>query len=290
LRRLGWTILAAAAIVVLWRASNMLLLAFGSVLGAVMFRSAGRMIQRLGLRNWRAALTFGTLLVLALFGLIGYLLVVQFGSEIGGMVGNLPGTIASIERGLGTTKAGHALVEAAHVAVGGGEIATRLGQMLLGGGEILVNFAIVVVGAIFIAADADVDRFDHRTADPGGLEPLLDAGDGPRQVADHPADLAAELDHQQVGDHPEQREYEQRAERQRRLVVADAEPLDRPRGAAEHHRAEHRAERQQQHIRSAPQDDDRRRGENRPPEPPQIGPIFGRGLENWAHAGRSMDG
>jgi predicted PurR-regulated permease PerM len=153
LRRLGWTILAAAVIVVLWRASNMLLLAFGSVLGAVMFRSAGRMIQRLGLRNWRAALVLGTLLVLALFGLIAYLLVVQFGSEISGMISNLPGTVASVERGLQTTKVGRVVVEAAHIGVGGDAIAKRLGQMMLGGGEILINFAIVVVGAMFIAAD-----------------------------------------------------------------------------------------------------------------------------------------
>jgi predicted PurR-regulated permease PerM len=153
LRRLGWTILAAAAIVVLWRASNMLLLAFGSVLGAVMFRSAARTIQRLGLRNHRAALILGTLVVLALFGVIAYLLVVQFGSEIGGMISNLPGTIANVERGLETTKAGRALVAAFHVGVGGDALAKRLGQLVVGGGEILVNLVIVSVGAIFIAAD-----------------------------------------------------------------------------------------------------------------------------------------
>jgi predicted PurR-regulated permease PerM len=153
LRRLGWTILAAAAIVVLWRASNMLLLAFGSVLGAVMFRSAARMIQRLGLRSHKIALALGTLLVLALFAVIAYLLVVQFGSEIGDMISNLPATIATVEHGLATTKVGAALVEATHAAVGGGEIARRLGEFMLGGGEILINFAIVVVGAMFIAAD-----------------------------------------------------------------------------------------------------------------------------------------
>nr|WP_166179071.1 AI-2E family transporter [Altererythrobacter segetis] len=153
LRRLGWTILAAAAVVVIWRASNMLLLAFGSVLGAVMFRSAARMIQRLGLRNHKAALVLGTLLVLTFFGLIAYLLVVQFGSEISGMLGNLPATIASVERGLATTKVGAAIVQATHAAAGGATIAKRLGDVLVGGGEILVNFVIVMVGAMFIAAD-----------------------------------------------------------------------------------------------------------------------------------------
>lgn len=153
LRRLGWTILAAAAIVVIWRASNMLLLAFGSVLGAVMFRSAARLIQRAGLRNWKAALILGTLLVLALFGVIAYLLVVQFGSEISGMIANLPGTIAAVERGIETTQAGRAVVAATSSAVGGPTIAQHLGQLMLGGGEILINLVIVIVGAMFIAAD-----------------------------------------------------------------------------------------------------------------------------------------
>jgi len=153
LRRLGWTILAAAAIVVIWRASNMLLLAFGSVIGAIMFRSAGRAIERLGLRNHKIALGLGTLVVLALFGVIAYLLVVQFGAEISAMLGNLPATIASVERGLSTTKVGAAIVQATHAATGGAAIANRLGNLVIGGGEILVNFFIVMVGAMFIAAD-----------------------------------------------------------------------------------------------------------------------------------------
>ena len=153
LRRLGWTILAAAAIVVIWRASNMLLLAFGSVIGAVMFRSAARLVQRAGLRNHRAALVLGTLIVLAFFALIAYLLVVQFGSELSAILSDLPGTIASIEKGLSTTKAGAAIVQATHAATAGAAIANRLGALMLGGGEILVNFLIVMVGAMFIAAD-----------------------------------------------------------------------------------------------------------------------------------------
>jgi predicted PurR-regulated permease PerM len=152
LRRLGWTILAAAPIVIIWRASNMLLLAFGSVLGAVMFRSAARMIQRV-VRNWHVSLVLGTLLVVGLFGVIAYLLVVQFGAEISGMLGNLPGTVGAVERGLGTTKVGAAIVQAIHAATGGSAIADRLGKLMLGGGEMLINFFIVMVGAMFIAAD-----------------------------------------------------------------------------------------------------------------------------------------
>lgn len=153
LRRLAWTIVVAAVLVVVWRAADLLLLGFGSILGAVVFRSAARLLQRLGIGNHRLALACGTLLVLAGFGLIGYLLAVQFGAEIGGMLGDLPATLATIERALDTGPVGHSIVQAARAAVGGGTIANRLGDIVLGGGEIALNFIIVTVGAMFIAAN-----------------------------------------------------------------------------------------------------------------------------------------
>ena len=90
LRRLGWTVLVMGVLLIIWRASDLLLLAFGSVLGAVVFRSAGRMLQKAGIRNWNLALGLGIALVLSVLGAMGYLLTVQFGSEIGGMLGSMP--------------------------------------------------------------------------------------------------------------------------------------------------------------------------------------------------------
>ncbi|VWX51931.1 AI-2E family transporter [Novosphingobium sp. 9U] len=153
LRRLGWTVLIAAILMMAWRASDLLLLAFGSLLGAVMFRSAARLMQRIGVRNWSVALGLGTLLVLAAFGAIGYLLTVQFGTELGAMLGNLPGTLETIERGLSTTQVGKAVVQAGQAAAGGSKIADSLSDLVRGAGEILLNFAIVIVGAMFIAGN-----------------------------------------------------------------------------------------------------------------------------------------
>ncbi|WP_188819468.1 AI-2E family transporter [Novosphingobium indicum] len=151
LRRLGWTVLVMGVLLIIWRASDLLLLAFGSVLGAVVFRSAGRMLQKAGIRNWNLALGLGIALVLSVLGAMGYLLTVQFGSEIGGMLGNLPGTLATVENGLSTTPVGKAVVQAAEAAAGGSTIADRLGQFFAGAGEFLVNLVIVIVGALFIA-------------------------------------------------------------------------------------------------------------------------------------------
>jgi predicted PurR-regulated permease PerM len=118
-----------------------------------MFRSAAHMFQRIGITNEHFSLALGSLLVLALFATVAWLLVVQFGSEISAMLADLPGTLAAIERNLGSSAVGAAIVDAVQAATGGGAIANRLGDILLGSGRLLVNFLIVLVGAIFIAAD-----------------------------------------------------------------------------------------------------------------------------------------
>ncbi|MBB3941194.1 putative PurR-regulated permease PerM [Novosphingobium fluoreni] len=153
LRRLGWTVVIGAILMMAWRASDLLLLAFGSLLGAVMFRSAARMIQQLGVRNWRIALGLGTLLVLTVFGGMLYLLTVQFGTELAAMLGNLPGTLEKIERGLSVNPVGRAVVQAGEAAAGGSKIADSLSELVRGAGEIMLNLVIVIVGAMFIASN-----------------------------------------------------------------------------------------------------------------------------------------
>jgi predicted PurR-regulated permease PerM len=153
LRRLLWTVVAAALLVVLWRAAHLVLLAFGAVLGAVIFRSAARLARRLGVRSERLSLTLGILLVLSCLGLVGWLLGVQFGAEIARILGDLPGTLRTIEGSMNESAVGRAIVQAAETAVGGGTIANRLGRLMLGGGEVLINALIVLVGALFLAGD-----------------------------------------------------------------------------------------------------------------------------------------
>ncbi len=153
LRRLGWTVAVAAILLVVWRAADLLLLAFGSVIGAVMFRSAARLFERIGVSNRSASLTLGVLLSLGLFGLVGWLLVIQFGNDIAMMIDNLPDIIASIEKTMSATPVGEAIVRAIEAAVAGSAIADRLGTLAGGAAEVLLNFLIVIVGALFLAGD-----------------------------------------------------------------------------------------------------------------------------------------
>ena len=156
LRKLVWTIVALAVILVLWRASNLLMLAFGSVLGAVVFRTVARLFRRAGVRNPRIALALGIVFVLALFGFFGWLLTVQLREQFATLITNLPRAVSDVEATFSQSPVGEAFVEAARSALGGSALADILGLLAVDAGKILINFIIVMVGAIFIATDPRV--------------------------------------------------------------------------------------------------------------------------------------
>lgn len=156
LRRLAWTIAIAALLLVIWRASHLLILAFGSVLGAVVFRSAARLFGRLGVRHRSLALVLGIALVLSLFGLTFWLFSVEFAQQVSELLANLPQALGQLERAVRGSPVGDALVAAVHAAAGGSTFAELLGKLSLGAGEVTLNFIIVLVGAIFIATDPGV--------------------------------------------------------------------------------------------------------------------------------------
>ncbi|AKM09184.1 hypothetical protein AB433_03095 [Croceicoccus naphthovorans] len=183
LRRLLYTIAIAAVLIVVWRASDLLLLAFGSVLGAVVFRSAGDLFQRIGLKNKDLSLGLGILLCLCVLGVMGYLLTVQFGVQIANLIDNLPETIAAIENAVGSNPVGAAVVKAVRAAVSGSAIADRLGQLVAGTGEVLLNFVIVVIGAMFIAANPGPYRRAMILLTPRAGRPTMDRALGEVGIA-----------------------------------------------------------------------------------------------------------
>ena len=156
LRRVAYTIAIAAVLLVIWRASDLLMLMFGSVLGAVVFRSTGAMIERRTGCNHKLALTLGTLVVLVLFGLTTWLLTAQFGNQLALLIANLPQAVKNITASLSGTPVGAALVAASRASVGGSTFAQLAGKLSVGIGEILLNFLVVLVGALFIAANPGV--------------------------------------------------------------------------------------------------------------------------------------
>lgn len=183
LRRLLYTLAIAAVLIVAWRAADLLLLAFGAVLGAVVFQSAGQMFGKLGVRNADVALGLGILFCLAVIGIMGYLLTVQFGVQVANLVENLPETVAAIEKAVGSNPVGAAVVKAVRAAVAGSAIADRLGLIVAGVGQVLLNFVIVLIGAMFIAASPGPYRRAVILLTPHGGRPTMERAMGEIGVA-----------------------------------------------------------------------------------------------------------
>ncbi len=183
LRRLLYTLAIAAVLLVAWRAADLLLLAFGAVLGAVVFQSAGQMFGKLGVRNADIALGLGIFFCLAVIGVMGYLLTVQFGVQVANLVENLPETVAAIEKAVGSNPVGAAVVKAVRAAVAGSAIADRLGLIVAGVGQVLLNFVIVLIGAMFIAASPGPYRRAVILLTPHGGRPTMERAMGEIGVA-----------------------------------------------------------------------------------------------------------
>ncbi len=183
LRRLAYTIAVAALLIIFWRAGHLLMLAFGSVLGAVAFRATAGLYRRLGVRHKGLSLGLGIATCLGVLGVLGYLLTVQFGTQLADMVEHLPETIEAIEAALSRTPVGEAIVSAARAALAGSTIADRLGDLAQGAGEVALNFVIVLVGAIFIATDTGPYRRGILLLTPPGARPAMQRAIGEMSMA-----------------------------------------------------------------------------------------------------------
>ncbi|MEG3174657.1 hypothetical protein U1872_00330 [Sphingomonas sp. RB3P16] len=88
IRRVLIVIVIAAIAAAVWRASDLLILAFGSMLGAVAIRALADLY---GTRvTKRAAMPLAVFTVLAVIGFLGWLFGVQFAQQINALVTQLP--------------------------------------------------------------------------------------------------------------------------------------------------------------------------------------------------------
>ena len=144
-------ILAVAA--ALYRAGNLLMLAFGAGLGAIVIHAvaeAGRDHLRL---PRKPALFAAILMVLASLGFLVWLFGVAFRDQVNLLVTALPGLLHQLAGWAGQSAVGARLVAAVEAAFGGSRIAQDAGGLVQGAGEIVLNALLVLIGAIFFAAD-----------------------------------------------------------------------------------------------------------------------------------------
>jgi predicted PurR-regulated permease PerM len=153
LRRLFIVLTLVAVATVLVLVHNLLLLAFGSLLVALVLIAASEMFQqRLGLSK-ALALTAATLIMLSIFGLIGYLFYAELSYQAELLGRELPLAWQAMERRLETGAVGRLLLNSLQNRQTVTWITSEAGAIARGSAVVLFNLIIVVSAAIYFAAD-----------------------------------------------------------------------------------------------------------------------------------------
>ncbi|MBS0285524.1 MAG: AI-2E family transporter [Proteobacteria bacterium] len=156
IRRLFLVALVFALLAALYVAGNLLILSFGSMLGAIVIHAIAELYRRAIRLPPKPALGLAILTVLALIGFLGWLFGVAFREQVNLFVTRLPATIEDLGDYMSQSPVGAKIADAVRSAYAGSRIAQDIGGLAQGLGEILLNALLVLAGAIFFAVDPRV--------------------------------------------------------------------------------------------------------------------------------------
>lgn len=151
-------ILVAIALVVaaLYRAGDILILVFGSVLGAIVIHAIAALYADHLRLPAKAALAAAMVTVLGVIAFLGWLFGVEFRDQVNLLVTRLPGLLHELAGWAAQTPVGAKIVDAMQAAFAGSRVAQDIGGLVSGAGELVLNFLLVLIGALFFAADPKV--------------------------------------------------------------------------------------------------------------------------------------
>lgn len=153
LRRLFMVLVLAGVATVLMLAHNLLLLAFGSLLVALLLIAVREALQRrLGLSK-PVALAIATLLMLGTLGLIGYLFWAELEFQAEALGRELPLAWQAMQARLQTGTIGRLLLASLQNRQTVTWITSEAGAIARGSAVVLFNLLIVLSAAIYFAAD-----------------------------------------------------------------------------------------------------------------------------------------
>jgi predicted PurR-regulated permease PerM len=142
-----------AAAFLLWKVRTVVVLLFGAVMVATIFRAIAEMLhERCRLPN-RLAVLLSVLLVVAVIGLVAWLIGSQVSEQGEQLADALPQAAHIIDQHLGSIGLGHPVEQWMHVAQsGGGIIGANLTNFLSSATLTIASILIVFFGGIFLAA------------------------------------------------------------------------------------------------------------------------------------------
>ena len=152
IRRLFFILLIGFIAWVTYKAHNLLILAFGSILGAIVIHAIADKFGQWGLHR-RATVPLAMLTVLAFVSFLIWLVVVQFGAQVNWLVANTPALLDRLAAWMSQSPIGAKLVSAFQAAYAGSQAAQDVGGLAKGGAEILLNAILLLVGALFFAVE-----------------------------------------------------------------------------------------------------------------------------------------
>lgn len=156
IRRVLILLVVVAVAAALLRAGDLLILAFGSLLGAIVIHAVADIYHAHLKVPARPALALGMATMLALLGFLVWLFVVAFRDQVALLVTQGPIVLDQLAAQLSTSPAGAKIVSAVKAAYAGSRVARDIGGLVTGGGEIILNFLILLFGALFLAGDPKV--------------------------------------------------------------------------------------------------------------------------------------
>lgn len=156
IRRLFLTLGVAALAATLYFTGNLLILAFGSILGAIVIHALAEIFEARLRLSPKAALGVGIVSVLAIIILLGWLFGVEFRTQVNILVTRLPDILSQLGAQLSSSPVGAKVVDAVRAAFAGSRVAQDIGGLAEGAGQFVLNALLVLVGAIFFAIDPKV--------------------------------------------------------------------------------------------------------------------------------------
>ena len=153
IRRVILVILIAALTIALYRIGTLLILAFGSVLGAITIHAVARRLHRHLHVPMRHAIGLAMLAALAATGFLIWLLTVQFGAQINALIVETPALLARLAAWMSQSAVGAKIVQAVDTAYAGAQAAQDLGGLARGGADLVLNIILLIVGAMFFAIE-----------------------------------------------------------------------------------------------------------------------------------------
>lgn len=172
IRRIAIVVVAAALSLFLHRVGDILLLAFGAGLVAILLSTGADWASRRTGMPRALALTLAVLLMLAVFSLMGWLFGAETGRQAGQLWQTLPQDWAKLRETLEASPIGKLISDSFHQGSQGSRFAHLLLSAGWGGAEIAANFLIVVIGGVFFAAQPEVYRRGILLLTPSAYRPV----------------------------------------------------------------------------------------------------------------------